>query len=478
MVLKCCTSNKASVLEQVRVGRIGAVTLSSTNMVDDIILAMHTHGILRCLEHGIKDVRSHNTTVPYSIIWAAAIAAKMKVQTSLTDIPYAISDHRVLSELGYSLYDTSGKLGEALMTEGSIRFLLGKYQPEDFIDGYNQSVQRYIMPEMDMQPCIHILDCTDLEVNYKNRNYEGSGIGYSKRAVDGNKPPARGYKLSTLRGIVGDSGIIEEVRFGSININDLTLSREMLMTSPMLKRGDILINDRGFISRDLMNYLKTERGVDTYVPLRSNMEAFKIAVLAAKEENKWQTNPKYPDQRMTLVTDLGNYWRSNEYISNTSDVSLNACVIHVPDNDSYAVIVTTDMEQTADGIINTYHLRPEIEEDYRQIKDFWRIEDFKSTKLHVIAFHVVCVLFGYLFFQLYTMLPEGEQYTGKSLPVLLKRYSAKVQGHVVIYVDDMFGVFTLFEVLELYANAPAGVKDTLAKEIRKVDGGNFNGISR
>ncbi len=354
------------------------------------------------------------------------------------------------------------------MTEGSIRFLLGKYQPEDFIDGYNQSVQKYIMPEMDIQPCIHILDCTDLEVNYRNRNYEGSGIGYSKRTVDGNKPPTRGYKLATLRGIVGDSGIIEEVCFGPINTHDLTLSREMLMTSPMLKRGDILINDRGFISRDLMNFPKTERGVDTYVPLRSNMESFETAVGAEISENKWQENPKYPDQRMALVTDLGNYWRSNEYVSNTSDVPLNACVIWHTENDGYAVIVTTDMTQSAESIIKTHSLRPEIEEDYRQIKDFWRTEDFKSTKLHVIAFHVVCVLFGYLFFQLYTMLPEGEQYAGKSLPVLLKRYSAKVQGHVVIYVDDMFGVFTLFEVLELYANAPTGVKDTLARKIKSL----------
>lgn len=467
-MLRCCRSKKASVLEQIRAGRIDAVTLSSTNMVDEIILAMHTNGILRCLERGIKDGRNHNTTVPYSIIWAAAIAAKMKVQTSLTDIPYAISDHRVLSELGYSLYDTSGKIGDALMTEGSIRFLLGKYQSGDFIDGYNQSVQRFIMPQMDLQPCIHILDCTDLEVNYKNRNYEGSGIGYSKRKIDDNKPPARGYKLATLRGIVGDSGIIEDIRFGPINTHDLTLSKEMLMTSPMLKRGDILINDRGFISRDLMNFLKTERGVDTYVPLRTDMESFKIAVFAAKEENKWEPNPKYPNQRIALVTDLGNYWRSNEFVSNTSDVPLNGCVIHNPDNDSYAVIITTDLEQSAKNILNTYHLRPEIEEDYRQIKDFWRIEDFKSTKLHVIAFHIVCVLFGYLFFQLYTMLPEGKQYAGKSLPVLLKKYSAKVQGHVVIYVDDMFGVFTLFEILELYVNAPTGVKDILADNIKRL----------
>lgn len=52
----------------------------------------------------------------------------------------------------------------------------------------------------------------------------------------------------------------------------------------------------------------------------------------------------------------------------------------------YFVFVTTDLKKTAKQIIQTYELRPEIEEDYRQIKDFWQIEDFKSTKYNFIAF--------------------------------------------------------------------------------------------
>lgn len=122
MVLKCCKSNKESDLRQVKSGNIDAITLSSTNLVDDIILAMHTNGILDCLNNGIVDRRSHNTTVPYNVIWASSIAAKMKVHSSLTDIPFAITDHRVLAELGYSLYDSNGNIGNALMNEGSIRF--------------------------------------------------------------------------------------------------------------------------------------------------------------------------------------------------------------------------------------------------------------------------------------------------------------------------------------------------------------------
>ncbi|MFR5684384.1 MAG: transposase, partial [Clostridia bacterium] len=98
------------------------------------------------------------------------------------------------------------------------------------------------------------------------------------------------------------------------------------------------------------------------------------------------------------------------------------------------------------------------EEDYRQLKDFWKIEDFKSTKLNVILFHIVCVLFGYLFYQIYTLLPEGEKYLGKSLPIILKKYVPQVQPYVVLYVGYEFGVLTLFELMEFYAQSPENIR--------------------
>lgn len=467
MVLRICKKNQESVLAQVRNGELDAAILSSTNLVDDIILAMHAHKILDCLAEGIQDRRKHNRTVPYNVIWASSIAAKMRVHTSLTDIPYAITDHRVLSELGYTLYDDSGHIGSALMNEGSIRFLIGKYNDSDLISGYNNTVQNYIMPKMDIKANIHILDCTDLEVNFKNKNYEGSGVGYSKRIIDETKPPTRGYKLATLRGIVNDTGIIEDIRLSPLNTHDLTLSKEMLLTSPMLEDGDVLINDRGFLSRDMINYLKSERRVDVYVPLRKGMESYNIAVQIAKEENCWQASPiqRYQNQKITLVENLGEYWRSDAM---ELDVPINGCVIWNTDNNSYSVIITTDLSRLAKDIIKMYCLRPEIEEDYRQIKDFWKIEDFKSTKLNAIAFHIVSVLFGYLFFQLYTMLPEGEKYAGRSLPAILKNYQPKAQGFIVLYADGECGVITLFEMMELYSNSTDSVREKLKPMMQKL----------
>lgn len=453
-MIRLCKYNQENIIEKIRNGQLDALALSTTNLIDDIILEMNSHNIFNCLEEYIPDFRADNTVIPYGLIWASAIAAKMRVHTSLTDIPYAINDHRTLAKLGYTLIDDSGNLKNGLMQEGSLRFLLGKYKPVMFMCGYNYTVQKGILPLMDIEPNIHILDCTDLEVNLKNSNYEMAGVGHSKK----DDKPTRGYKLSTLRGIANDTGIIEDIRFGSIEVHDLNLSEEMVRTSPMLKPGDILINDRGFISRDLMNYLKTERKVDTYIPLKKNMTAYEQAVLGAKDIDSWVVHPNRnrKNQYITQIQGMGMYWESD---TPDKDVPINACVVWDKKEDEYFVFVTTDTTKSAREIVLTYELRPEIEEDYRQLKDFWKIEDFKSTKLNVILFHIVCVLFGYLFYQLYTLLPEGEKYLGKSLPIILKNYVPQVLPYAVLYVGYEFGVLTLFELMELYAQSPENVKE-------------------
>lgn len=187
------------------------------------------------------------------------------------------------------------------------------------------------------------------------------------------------------------------------------------------------------------------------------MIAYEQAVLSAKELDDWKPhpNPKRKDQVISAISGMGLYWESS---NPKEDVPINCCVVWNKNEDEYFVFVTTDINTSARDIITTYELRPEIEEDYRQLKDFWKIEDFKSTKLNVILFHIVCVLFGYLFFQLYTLLPDGEQYLHKSLPIILKTYIPEVLPYVVLYSGYEFGVLTLFELMELYAHCSDEVR--------------------
>ena len=243
-MIQISTKDKERVLEAIRKGTIDAADVSFPNLIDAIILKMKQEGILELLGKAFSDKRSDNKNIPFHLIVTLAITAKMKIKTSLTDVPFAISNAETLSEIGWNIWDNERSLEEGLMSEGAIRNLVKKYTVEELIQAYNVYVQEHVFPRMDIMPDIHILDCTELEVELNNSNYEGSEV------ISDEEGTRRGYKLSTLRGITGDTGILEEVKLGRIKQHDLELSREMVLKSKVLKPGDILINDRGIISRE------------------------------------------------------------------------------------------------------------------------------------------------------------------------------------------------------------------------------------
>lgn len=453
LIIKVCKQNQKAIINNLYNGKFDNVAVSTSNLADDIILSMHDMGILNCLTNSIKDKRADNTTIPFDLVLTLSVAAKMKTKTSVTDIPFAITDHKVLAKLGYNIVDTTGNLKSGLMRESSLRFLLDKYSSDELFSAYNDTLQNYIMPKLDIIPNIHVLDCTEISVNLKNENYEKSAVCVNKYGdVD------RGYKLATLRGLTDDNGVIEEICFGSLNTHDFKLCKDMLCNTKVFESGDILIYDRGFIDRDITNFLKTERGVDTYIPLRSNMDTYQMAVSTAILENKWEPHPTRNKQKIAFMSGLEHFWESD---NPKNDVPLNAVVVWHTETNAYSVFITTDTTVSAKQIIKTYELRPEIEEDYRQLKDFWKLQDFKSTKLNMIAFHIITILFGYLFFQLYTMTPQGKQYAHKCLPVILKNYQPKTMPYLIFYVGNEFGILSIIEFAEIYSSCTDSIQKKL-----------------
>ena len=461
-MMQICHEDKMKVYEAIQSGHIDAADLSFPNLIDSIVLTMKRHGILAPLSEALEDRRRDNHHIPFDILLALAVTAKLKLKTSLTDVPFAVNDAELLAELGWNVWDQDRDVNDGLFSESVMRKLVAKYSSDEWVAFYNRYVQGCIASQPWLQPpCIHILDCTKIPVNLKNENYEESTVV----KIEGE--PVRGYKLGVLRGLLDDSGIAEEIVFGTIKTHDMELCREMLKNTPCFKEGDILINDRGFLSREMTNYLKNERKVDTYIPARENMVLFQDAVQLAVSAGNWSRHPnkKRKTQEIQLVTGLGPLWESD---SPEEDVPINACVVRDTKTGQFFVFMTTDTQKTALQIIMTYELRPEIEEDFRQMKDFWKLEDFKSTKYNYVTYHVVMTLIGYLYFQLYKNLEEGRAYTGKSLPVVAKNYKEVKPKAVVIYTGQYFGIFPFLEFLQLYAECTPEVRQLLDPILAKV----------
>ena len=453
-MIQLSKQDKEHVLTAIKNGHIDAADLTLPNLVDSMVLLMKKMGIINALSQCIEDKRAKNLHIPFDILLLLAVCAKLKQKTSLTDVPYAVSDPELLVALGWNAYDTERPLEQGLFSEHVMRSLLAKYSADEWISFYNSYVQQQVFPKCEFSPTIHILDCTKIPVNLTNENYESSGV----IKIDGEN--MRGYKLGVLRGVLDTSGAIEEVCIGKIQTHDMELCRDLLKNTSCFQPGDIIVNDRGFISREMVNFLKLERKVDTFVPAKKTMTIYEDAVSIAKSEKKWHKHPnkKRTTQKIQLVEDLGNLWTEGDQ---EKDVPINACVVHDTKKDEYYVFLTTDTSLTAKQIIQTYEIRPEIEEDFRQMKDFWKLEDFKSTKYNYIAFHIVMTLIGYLYFQIFKNTEEGARYARKSLPVVVKNFTTKKAKSVVIYVGQYFGIFGFLEFMKLYAECPPEVRSSL-----------------
>lgn len=396
----------------------------------------------------------------------------MKQQFSISELPLALTSKKIINKLGLNI---AYNQDECLLKESNIRAWLEKYEDKNiefnnyFIKYFNRFTKKYLL--LSNTVCdIHTLDCSILEVNLENENYEGSTTTYK-----GGKK-LRGYKIGLLRGIIPNGGVVEEICMSTAKDHDFQMSKDMVSNSKYLKKGDYLLEDRGFLDIDLFKELNKKK-INIIIPVKKNMEIYDAAVKSAKDKNSWIKHPnsRRKGQDITLITDLESFWLSaddkNKKPSKLKlDYKINACVIRFEKEQNkdiltdeeivstegdyaYACIITNATTLLCQEIIRLYEMRSEIEEDFRQLKDFWGLNNYKSTKYNVISFIILISLMGYNFYQIYKESEEGKQYIGKSLIVEEKHGLYIVKGvRTAIVTQHYFGIFEQDELLDLYAS--------------------------
>ena len=171
-MIQICHNEKEKVYQAIRTGNIDAAAMSLPNLIDDILLTMKKHNLLKPLSFALEEKRRDNHHIPLDILLCLAVAAKMKQKTSLTDVPFAVTNAELLAELGWNIWNTERDINEGLFSESVMRKLIAKYSSEEWISFYNDYVQKQVLETMQLQPSIHILDCTKIPVNHNNENYK------------------------------------------------------------------------------------------------------------------------------------------------------------------------------------------------------------------------------------------------------------------------------------------------------------------
>lgn len=469
-------NNKERVIEEIKENKIENIFNIIPNLSDKVLdYNQLNFNITDMIDTLFQDKRIYASNINSSLFILSGVQSRMKQQFSISELPLALTSKQIINKMNYNIvYDPK----DSLLKEGNIRAWLGKNEQSDkdviefnnyFISFFNQFTKEYL--EKTKIVCnTHILDCSVLDVNLENENYEGSTITYK----GGEK--LRGYKIGVLRGVTASGGVIEEICMSSAKSHDLSMSEDMILNSNYLKKSDYLLMDRGFLDIDIFKKL-TQKGINVIIPAKKNMEIYVNAVEAAKQNNNWIKHPntKRKGQDITLITDLESAWLSNNDKTKKPenlklDYKINCCVIRFDksknkdvltdeeiistDGDfAYACIMTNDVYLSSSEIIRLYEMRPEIEEDFRQLKDFWGLNVYRSTKYHIISFVILVSLLGYNFYQIYKESDDGKLYIGKSLIVEEKHGLYIVKGvRTAIVTQHYFGIFEQDELLDLYAD--------------------------
>lgn len=491
--MKLYTKNTPKIQAQLKKGEIDRISFALGGFTDEVIKEMYQVGIIDLFVKFLPDKRADNAIIPAQALLVLASAAKMKRMCAVTDIPHAVTDPELLDKLEYNLCEIKEENND-LMTEGAIRAYIDKYTPEELVESYNRLAQEVIRHmDFDLEPSVHQHDSTDLEVILQNSNYECSEVTKGKKGK-----PVRGYKLNTSRLILPQGGLIERIGISSIKTHDLEASREMLKNPTHIKESDTLVYDRGYIDRELINILRREKDIRVVVPVKKNMLIFKESMRLAISKNDWKVHPnkKRKGQEITLIKNVGMSWESEDIGDKKpekikeEDVPLNTCVIKIdkkkdksknlPQEDlcyeekgyKYIVLATSNTTLTGAEIIRRYETRPEIEEDYRQLKDVWGLDHFTSTKYKNIVFHIVMMLVAYLFYQVYKNTEAGARYGNKSLATILDTYELSNRNDVkinkvTIYYKSMFGIIEFVDFLDTYAECGEDVRVKIKAVIKK-----------
>jgi hypothetical protein len=301
---------------------------------------------------------------------------------------------------------------------------------------------------------LHILDTTHVEVPLETGTDEGSGVVKNEEGTY-----ARGYKLATLRTLLDSAGLLTQVALSAIQVHDVTLCRPLLEQAPVLRPGALLREDRGFIDGATLAALKRTRQVDVIMPLTANMLVTQEAMQLAEMEDKWAGHPSRADQHIAGVRGVEHRWPE-------CHVPLNACVIRFWNKKKKRtdpiVWVTTDQELSASWIVRHYEERPEIAQDYEQMKSGgWQLQKRSATRYREIVFSVLTVVLSYSLYPLFANTQAGARFADKTRPALAFDQLRSRRTHVMAYAGGYFEIFETLSFARFILQLPAAAQEQL-----------------
>src|SRR5882672_3865540 len=508
--IKLWARNGEAVRQAIELGELVHLDTASEELTDEFLLFAIQSGLLAKWANTFPDPRC-DPEINMEVILASHLAARFAGLYSMRKSGYVLRSAAVLGALGYSIevlepaqgLSLRGTSDDKLISGDVLRKLLVKlenhvnlnepprlppFEPSLSVKVRKRASRRAVKGAVDTAEAearaqrvatklvawyndsvgpsllayarvgtgrrIHIVDTTHVEVPLETGTYECSGV-----VKNDDSTRSRGYKLATLRTLLDHAGLITQVGLCPIQVHDLPLCRLFFETAPVLRAGDLVLEDRGFVDGETLTFLQQQRHVDVIVPLKANLLSSHEAVQLATLQDAWQPPPSRDHQHMAFVKGVEHLWAACQ-------VPLNACVIRYWNRKKntwdYIVLVTTDQRLTGPWIVRHYEERPEIEQDYEQMKSGgWQLKKLSSTRYSEIVFYITTVVLSYSLYHLFANTQAGARFADKTRQALAFEQLRSRRTHVIAYAGGHFEIFETLSFVHFVLQLPASVQERL-----------------
>jgi hypothetical protein len=266
----------------------------------------------------------------------------------------------------------------------------------------------------------------------------------------------------------------------------------------------ILLIDRGFIDGVSITTIKTEYGVDVVVPLKEKMniteDAWKLAEVDPAPWQVWEPParepPADPPQRPEKLRRAER--KRQESIARKKKeagikpparlvrlelkriprmtlwdqcrVALDVVLMreHLSDGQclKWGLMTTREAKEPLE-IRELYHLRPAVEEGWRQGKCYWDLTGFRSPHFSLVVNQVIFVLLAYTLMQLFLVQSERGELAKRTRQRLLSELLPDGEK-VAVYWKNHVGYFSLLEYSQILLTLAEGARRRLLGVTRRL----------
>lgn len=273
----------------------------------------------------------------------------------------------------------------------------------------------------------------------------------------------------------------------------------------------VLIVDRGLIDGPRMGHLKQKWGIDTIVPLRTNMDLYADAIgltrlhgfawepyvppeppepvpsasprpaeVEQREAHRQRTLAKRkaeaaaaaPSPQAPVIQPQTQLGLGRGLLSwSQCPVPLTAVINRERNQQGQTqdwVLVSTSDRFSAAHIRSTYDLRPAIEERHRQYKCFWDLTRMHSCAFSLVVNQALFVLLAYSLVQAHLVLRQRQALTSGVRERVWQLLSPTLEV-VAVYFRQRFCLFTLAEYSRILLDIAEPVRGKLREKLRRIE---------